>query len=186
MAIEEANSDVVLSEQAADQEGDYEVLTEKIWEAVSNGATLKDLKGIPDHMMDGVYAYAYDFYQKGRLDEAESFFKFLCVYDFHNPEYTMGLAAVYQLKEMYTQATELYSIAYTQSENNDLRPIFYSGQCHLALRHIGKAKQYFSTVAEQTTQAELKAKAQAYLEAIKTAAASEKSESKTRESSHHE
>ncbi len=28
----------------------------------------------------------------------ETFFRFLCIYDFYNPDYTMGLAAVCQLK----------------------------------------------------------------------------------------
>lgn len=36
-------------------------------------------------MMDGLYAHAYEFYNQGRLDEAETFFRFLCIYDFTIP-----------------------------------------------------------------------------------------------------
>lgn len=41
------------------------------------------------------------FITRGRLDEAETFFRFLCIYDFYNPDYTMGLAAVCQLKNNF-------------------------------------------------------------------------------------
>ncbi|SUX55963.1 tetratricopeptide repeat protein [Chromobacterium vaccinii] len=77
---------------------DQKKYAEMVWEAVREGATLKDLNGIPQDMMDGLYAHAYDFYQKGKLDDAETFFRFLCIYDFYNPDYIIGLAAVYQLK----------------------------------------------------------------------------------------
>ncbi|SUG04163.1 Type III secretion chaperone protein for YopD(SycD) [Salmonella enterica subsp. enterica serovar Pullorum] len=59
-----------------------ERVAEMIWDAVSEGATLKDVHGIPQDMMDGLYAHAYEFYNQGRLDEAETFFRFLCIYDF--------------------------------------------------------------------------------------------------------
>ncbi len=70
-----------------------ERVAEMIWDAVSEGATPKDRSyGIPQDMMDGLYAHAYEFYKLcGRLDEAEIFFFVLCIYDFYNPDYTMGL-----------------------------------------------------------------------------------------------
>lgn len=52
-----------------------ERVAEMIWDAVSEGATLKDVHGIPQDMMDGLYAHAYEFYNQGRLDEAETFFR---------------------------------------------------------------------------------------------------------------
>ncbi|MET5115717.1 tetratricopeptide repeat protein, partial [Burkholderia pseudomallei] len=62
-------------------------------DAVQNGATLKDLHQVPPDLMDGIYAFAYRCYQQGRLDDAEVFFRFLCIYDFYKAEYAMGLAA---------------------------------------------------------------------------------------------
>lgn len=38
-----------------------ERVAEMIWDAVSEGATLKDVHGIPQDMMDGLYAHAYEF-----------------------------------------------------------------------------------------------------------------------------
>jgi len=144
---------------------DDEKMTEIIWDAVMSGATIKDLKGIPDHMMEGIYAYAYEFYNRGRLDDAEVFFRFLCIYDFYNAEYIMGLAAVYQLKKDYHQAADLYAIAFAQAKH-DYRPMFHSGQCLLALRRVNKAKQCFEIVMQNSDDAKLRQKAQAYLDAL--------------------
>lgn len=140
-------------------------MSEVIWDAVMNGATIKDLKGVPDETMDSIYAYAYDFYKQGRLDEAATFFRFLCIYDFYNPEYTMGMAAVHQLKKEYHQAADLYAVAFALAKC-DYRPMFYSGQCQLAMRRVHKARQCFEIVINNSDDPALKAKAQAYLDVL--------------------
>lgn len=139
-----------------------------IWEAVSAGATLKDVHGIPQDMMEGLYAHAYDFYNKGRLDEAEAFFRFLSIYDFYNPDYIMGLAAVCQLKKQFQKASDLYAVAFALSKN-DYRPVFFTGQCQLFMRKVAKARQCFELVCEQSSDESLLAKSQAYLESLQKA-----------------
>lgn len=138
---------------------------EALWQAVMNGATIKDLKGVSDETMDSIYAYAYDFYKQGRLDDAATFFRFLCIYDFYNPEYTMGMAAVHQLKKEYHQAADLYAVAFALAKC-DYRPMFYSGQCQLAMRRIHKARQCFEIVIQNSDDDGLKRKAQAYLDVL--------------------
>ncbi len=71
-------------------------IASKFERALGMGATLAELHGITPDTLEGVYAYAYNFYEKGRLDEAELFFKFLCIYDFQNYNYLKGYAAVCQ------------------------------------------------------------------------------------------
>lgn len=142
---------------------------EILWESVSNGATLQSLYDIPNDLMEGVYAYAYDFYNKGRLDEAEKFFKFLCVYDFYNADYIMGLAAVSQLKKQYQKAADLYALAFALLKN-DYRPVFFTGQCQLAMHKVVHAKRCFSLVFEKSIDEGLRNKAQAYLSALQAAA----------------
>lgn len=141
-----------------------------IWEAVSAGATLKDVHGISQDMMEGLYAHAYDFYNKGRLDEAEVFFRFLSIYDFYNPDYIMGLAAVCQLKKQYQKASDLYAVAFALSKN-DYRPLFFTGQCQLFMRKVAKARQCFELVCEQSSDELLLAKSQAYLNSLQNAEA---------------
>jgi type III secretion system low calcium response chaperone LcrH/SycD len=141
-------------------------MAEVIQEAVMNGITLKDMHGISDEMMEGLYAYAHDFYGKGRLDEAETFFRFLCLYDFYNTDYIMGLAAVCQMKKQYAKAIGLYAVAFGLSKN-DYRPMFFTGQCHLFERKAAKARQCFELVVLHGADAGYRAKAQAYLDVLK-------------------
>ncbi|TFZ48678.1 type III secretion system translocator chaperone SicA [Serratia proteamaculans] len=143
---------------------------EMIWDAVCDGATLKDIQGIPQEMMEGLYAHAYDFYNKGRLDEAETFFRFLAIYDFYNPDYIMGLAAVCQLKKQFQKACDLYAVAFTLSKN-DYRPVFFTGQCQLFMRKVANARQCFELVCEHSSDEALCAKAQIYLESLQEAEA---------------
>lgn len=124
---------------------------------------------IPADLMEGLYAHAYDFYNKGKLDEAEKFFRFLSVYNFTNPDYIIGLAAVYQLKKEYQKACDLYAIAFAL-EKSDHRPVFFSGQCELSLGHMEKAKECFELVKEQSNNANLQIKAQIYLDILSKSA----------------
>jgi len=140
---------------------------DSLWAALRDGATLKDIRGIPDNLMEGLYGYAYDFYQKGRLDEAEAFFRFLYLYDFYNADYVMGLAAVYQLRKEHEKAAELYAVAFALARN-DYRPVFQAAQCQLALNNAFKARQCFELVVERCDDAQLKQRAAAYLEALAT------------------
>jgi len=130
--------------------------------AIQQGATLKDIQGVSSDMMDGIYAYAYQFYQQGRLEDAEAFFRLLCMYDFYNPEYPMGLAAVFQLKEDHARAIDLYALAFSLSKQ-DYRPMFYSGQCYLFMGKAPMARQCFKTVLESAPDERLKQMAASYL-----------------------
>lgn len=142
-------------------------------QSIENGATLKDINDIPDDTMDGIYKLAYDFYHQGKLDDAESLFRFLYIYDFYRPDYAMGLAAVLQLKKNYAKAIEFYALAYSLS-NDDMRPVFYAGQCNLMLRKLVQARTCFESVIEKSTVETLKEKSSVYLESIlKMACASE-------------
>ncbi|MEB0010298.1 type III secretion system translocator chaperone SicA [Glaciimonas sp. Gout2] len=138
---------------------------ETILDAVSEGATLKEIHGISEQQMDELYGLAYDFYRQGKLDEAEKFFRFLCIYDFYCPDFLMGLAAVYQLKGAYQKAADLYAVAFAQGDG-DYRSMLYSGQCQLAMGKSGKAKQCFKTVIENANEDSVKKIADAYLKAL--------------------
>jgi len=141
-------------------------IAELLWNAVNSGMTLKDIHDIPPDLMEGVYAHAYNFYNKGQLDEAATFFRFLCIYDFYNPDYYLGLGAVYQLKKEYQKAADIYAVAFSLAKN-DYRPIFFNGQCQLLLKKINKARQCFELVVEQSGDENLNSRAEAYLATLK-------------------
>ncbi|HHR6080778.1 TPA: type III secretion system translocator chaperone SicA [Providencia alcalifaciens] len=145
---------------------EMEALLDGITTALMDGATYKDIHGIPQTTMDGIYAYAYEFYQQGKLEEAETFFRFLSIYDFYNTDYVMGLAAVYQLTKRYEKATELYALAFVLAKN-DYRPLFHAGQCNLMLKKSSAAIHCFESVMENSFDADLQKKSEAYLTALK-------------------
>lgn len=134
-------------------------------EAIQNGAVLKDVLDVAADTMNDIYKIAYEFYHLGKLDDAESLFRFLCIYDFYNSEYSMGLAAVYQLKKNYRKAIDFYALAYSLAEE-DYRPMFYAGQCNLMLRRKVQARKCFAIVTSRCGIPLLKEKAQSYLSAL--------------------
>lgn len=142
-----------------------EEIADLLWSAVNSGATLKDVNKVPDDLMEGIYSYAYNFYHQGQLDKAAAFFRFLCIYDFYNPDYYMGLAAVYQLQKQYQKAADIYAVAFSLYED-DYRPVFFSGQCQLMMQKANKARQLFELVIEQSQEEALKQRANIYVAAI--------------------
>lgn len=131
-----------------------------------HGATLREIYNIPDDTMENIYSHAYHYYKNGRLDQAESFFKFLCMYDLKNPDYFIGLGAVNQLKKNYQKACDLYALAYVLAENNFV-PVFYAGQCQLLMGNVIKALQCFESVSQNCTDESLVKKSMAYMETIR-------------------
>lgn len=144
---------------------DDEQLAEALVAGLQAGATVGELRGISSDMLEGVYAYAYRFYENGQIDEAEVFFRFLYLYDFYNGEYALGLAAVYQMKRQYRKAIDMYAVAYALTKD-DYRPMFHVGQCQLGLRKLKLAKDCFETVIQKSRDEGLVARAKSYLEVI--------------------
>jgi type III secretion system low calcium response chaperone LcrH/SycD len=144
---------------------DEDALAALMLDAVGDGVRLRDLHGIPAHVMDGIHGYAYDFYQQGRLDEAEAFFRFLCLYDFYNADYATGLAAVFQLQERFRQAIDMYGVA-MRLGSDDPAPVFYAGQCFLKLGIPEDAIECFEFVVEHAREASMLERARTYLASI--------------------
>jgi len=151
-------------------EAQLERLFETVIDGIQAGATFKDMYCISGDTMEAIYGQAYDFYQHGRLDEAESLFRLLCVYDFYNVDYALGLAAVFQLKKDYDKALDVYAMAYTIS-GGDHRAMLYAGECNLLLRRLGKARRCFEELLGEGVDDRIRGKASAYLQAIAGASA---------------
>lgn len=131
----------------------------------AEGVSLKDIQGISEEAMEGMYAHAYHFYRQGKLDEAERYFSMLCMYDLNNPDFFTGLAAVHQLRGNYQKACDIYALAYIMADN-DLAPMFYSGQCQLMQGNALKALQCFRLVIKESTDLKLKKKSRVYVDTI--------------------
>lgn len=157
--------DMLNDEDALKSDSQLEGYSGALLDAIQNGATLKDLHQVSNETMDDIYKLAHDFYIKGKLNDAESLFRFLCIYDFYNPEFAMGLAAVYQLKKNYTKAIDFYALAYSLS-TDDYRPMFYAGQCNLMLRRAVQARKCFEIVASNCKELQLNERSKNYLSSL--------------------
>lgn len=147
------------------QQSQMDELAQLLFEGAQSGAAIKDLKGVSDDLLESVYAYAHRFYTDGRLDEAETFFRFLYLYDFYNGDYALGLAAVLQMKKDYAKAIDMYALAYALLKGDE-RPMLHVGQCHLAMGKLTLAKGCFETVQLRSTDPDLLARAKVYLQAL--------------------
>lgn len=134
---------------------------------LGHGLTLRELHGIPDDTMEHIYAHAYKFYTEGRLDEAEKFFSFLCMYDLKNADYFIGLGAVHQIKKNYRKACDFYALAHVLGAS-DFTPVFYSGQCQLLMGNAVKSLQCFDIVRSQSKDENLVKKANIYFNSIRS------------------
>ncbi|ENA4997018.1 SycD/LcrH family type III secretion system chaperone [Escherichia albertii] len=137
-------------------------------DALASGVTRKQLYNIPDDLMHGFYACAYEYYQNGEIEKSEHFFKFLMMYDFYNPDYAFGLAAVYQMKEEYKSALDIYALAFAlqKDDDDDYRALFEAGQCYMHLKNYAKAKDAFEAVVANEKDAEQIKRAEIYLKAL--------------------
>lgn len=150
---------------APPEAGTTREVTRLILEGLRSGATIAELKGIDGDMLEGVYAMAHRYYQNGQLDEAEAFFRFLCLYDFYNADYALGMGAVLHLKREYEKAIGMYAVSQALNLQDD-RPMFHVGQCHLALGRRRQARECFQAVAGRAAETELGSRASAYLDAM--------------------
>lgn len=159
-----------------------------ILDAITSGLPFKDIYGISSESMEAIYAQAYEFYEDGRIEEAQTFFRFLCIYDFYNVDYAIGLGACFQLQKDYAKAIDVYASAYIIGDN-DLRPVFYAGQCQLLLKELEKAKYCFELVIEESHNEKLKMLATSFLKAMEQNNETpeidkDKDKDKTKESEH--
>ncbi len=145
------------SQDPSKNDDELEEYSANLIEAIQNGAVLKDVQCVSNGTMNDIYKIAYEFYHIGRLDDAISLFRFLCIYDFYNSEYAMGLAAVYHLKKDFRKAIDFYALSYSLSKE-DYRPMFYAGQCNLMLRQEVLARKCFAIVMNRCTDLQLKEK----------------------------
>jgi type III secretion system low calcium response chaperone LcrH/SycD len=105
-------------------------------------------------VLEGIYAYAYRYYDLKRYKEALPLFAFLCSQNLENSIYWLGLGGCYQQLREYEKAAEAYGFAAVYNEKkNDPYPAYYAAECYLSLKKIPQAlkamKSAFSICGKQ-------------------------------------
>lgn len=143
-----------------------------------NQKTFKDLKGITDKEMEGIYATAYNFYSHGKFDRAEDIFSALCQMDHYKSKYWLGLGASRQMQKKYEKAIDAYGLATLMDINNPL-PAFYTAHCLLKLNNKENAIKAFEAVillcGDKEEHKEVKSQTEQLLEGLKKPSSEQKS-----------
>ena len=135
-----------------------------------HGATLADLRGLTNDEMEAVYLIAYNFYQQGKIEEAEKVFHFLCLYGHLDKRFWMGLAACRQQLKQYQQAIAAYSyLAVIDTENP--YPPMHAADCYLALNDLDNTESALHATlhwaGDKNEFAQIKQRAQLMLHVVK-------------------
>lgn len=115
--------------------------------------TVSELGGVTRDELEAVYSLAYDYYRTGRIDDAETLFKFLTTFDHLNEKYWMGMAAVLQVKKNFKRAAEAYALVSGVLNVSNVRAPYYAAECFLAL---GDRANALSALGHVKTYADVK------------------------------
>jgi len=104
-----------------------------------SGIDPSSLTQFNDEVVEGLYAFGYGYYDKGRYSEAESIFRILTAVRIRSSKFWKGLGAALQMLKKYDQAVEAYSWAAVHDDLfSDPYPHFHAAEC---LYSLGKIKR---------------------------------------------
>lgn len=109
-----------------------QIIAETAKKLIEDVTTVRDLKGISDGEMEAVYSLGFNFYNTGRIDDAEKVFKFLVLFDHMNPKYWIGMGSVQQVKRDYQAAVTSFGFA-SFLDLEDPKPQYHAAECYLAM-----------------------------------------------------
>ena len=113
-------------------------IAEQVTRFLQRGAVLADIRGLSERDMNAVYTLAYNQYDHGAYQRAETLFRFLCFYNHLEKKYFMGVGACRHMMRNYAGAVEAYAVA-ALLDADDPRPQVYTGESLSAQGDRGKA-----------------------------------------------
>lgn len=99
---------------------------------LAKGATGKDLLGLNDQVIEGIYGQAFRLYNTGKYKEASQLFRLLVMLDGTGPKYAMGLAACFHMLKEYSAAAELYTVCGLLDPQSPI-PHYHASDCYIEL-----------------------------------------------------
>ncbi|HIF6102940.1 SycD/LcrH family type III secretion system chaperone VcrH [Vibrio parahaemolyticus] len=143
---------------------------EELLSFLEEGGTLKMLHDVSADTIEHIYAVGYNFFQSGKIEQADKVFQLLSMLDHYQARFFIGLGAARQELGEYLQAIDAYSYA-ALVDINDPRPPFHSAECHLKLEQLTEAESGFYSAKEMSAgksqYADLHQRAGIMLEAVR-------------------
>ena len=115
-----------------------------IFDAIASGIPVKDtLPDGVDELIENFYGLASSLYDDEEYEKAARLFGVLCLLDYREPKYSIGVGACMQCLKRYEQAIFCYMHT-TMTDINDPKAAFYGGECSLAIGDIKSAMEFYS------------------------------------------
>ncbi|MBS4168140.1 SycD/LcrH family type III secretion system chaperone [Parachlamydia sp. AcF125] len=99
---------------------------------VKRGLAPKDLMGMNDASVEGIYGQAYHLYNTGKYKDASHLFRLLIMLNGTESKYSMGLAASYHMLKAYESAVQVYAICALLDPENPI-PHYHSSDCYIQM-----------------------------------------------------
>lgn len=126
-------------------ESGAKMVAKAMWEATDNltkkmekSKSPKEVMGLTDAMVEGIYGQAYRLYNTGKFDEAIKIFRMLVMMNSTEPKYSMGLAACFHMKKNYKAAVDAYAIVQVIDPNNPV-PFYHLSDCFIQMGDLSSA-----------------------------------------------
>ncbi len=100
--------------------------------ATEGGFVPKNMLGLSDDMVEGIYGQAYRLYNTGKFKEAVHLFRTLMLLDTAETKYTLGLAASLHMLKEFKAATEIYTMCGILDVDNPI-PHYHSSDCFIQM-----------------------------------------------------
>lgn len=103
-----------------------------VGELLKKGASVKDLFGLGDAMVEGIYGQAYRLYNTGKYRDACQLFRLLIMLDAMEPKYRMGMAACFHMLKEFKNAVDTYAFCGVLDPANPI-PHFHASDCYIQM-----------------------------------------------------
>lgn len=97
---------------------------------IKSGAIPKEISGLSDAMIEGIYAQAYRLYNTGKYKDASQLFRLLIMLNSLESKYPMGLAACFHMMKEYKSAGDIYAIVAMLDPDNPVA-YYHASDCFI-------------------------------------------------------
>ena len=116
---------------------------------ILDGEPLYKIVQMSEDLLEERYQMALDMYKNGKLENAETIFRWLCLFNGSSSSNWMGLGACLHGQERWEEARTAYAMALACSEEGDPKPLYYLGICNYMLNDKKAATIAFEEAVAQ-------------------------------------
>jgi type III secretion system low calcium response chaperone LcrH/SycD len=98
--------------------------------ATKEGKEVKDILGLTDVMIEGMYGQAYRLYNTGKYRDASQIFRLLLMINATEVKYAMGFAACFHMLKEYKGAAAAYTLVSSMDPESPV-PFYHASDCYI-------------------------------------------------------